>query len=141
MDLKMPKSPKVISKVPKLLVGDPRKTLMPKLEFFRSSVGLSGSEFLKFICSRPQLLEYSLENWVITLYDFLKGIIVGNNTKVAAVLSHYWWVPGSYVQRNIIPNIEFLRGLGVPHCLIGKFIPQCIESKDRYFWCKSEGGH
>lgn len=134
---------KVISKAPKLLVADPRKTLMPKLEFFCSSVGLSGSEFPKFICSRPQLLQYSLKNRVIALYDFLKGIIVGHDTKVAAVLSLYWRFPGSYVQRNIIPNIEFLRGLGVPQ---SKFVSLAtlypnVLSQDGNFWCKSEGGY
>ncbi|RVW61787.1 hypothetical protein CK203_063337 [Vitis vinifera] len=75
---------KIVSKYPALFTTDPEKTLLPKLEFFRS-VGFSGPD-----------------------------IAVMVNENVVRVLRKTHWITVQSVQKAITPNIAILTEIGVP---------------------------
>ncbi|XP_031268363.1 transcription termination factor MTERF15, mitochondrial-like [Pistacia vera] len=102
---------KLVKKKPKLLLGRVEKTLLPKLEFFHS-VGISGIDLANVLSSNPGILCQSLEKEIIPNYYFLKSL-VSNNEKIVNV-----WKRATFlhdVQKNVVPNISALKGIGVTH--------------------------
>ncbi|GFZ04615.1 mitochondrial transcription termination factor family protein [Actinidia rufa] len=77
---------------PSVLLSDPKKTLLPKLEFFES-VGLSNADLAKIISSNPTLLDSSLKNQLIPVYNYLKSVILLDDKQVAKeyedLLAHF----------------------------------------------------
>lgn len=106
---------KIVKSRPALLVADPEKTLLPKLEFF-SSVGLSRKDLARMVSVNPHLLSRSLENQIIPSYNFLRTLISQEN--VIAVLKRRSWIFLENKSRNVVPNIGLLRELGMPQSCI-----------------------
>ncbi|XP_059439091.1 transcription termination factor MTERF15, mitochondrial-like [Corylus avellana] len=101
---------------PLLLLSDPEKTLLPKIEFFRS-VGVSSSALPVILSSNPMLLARSLEKQLIPCYDFLKSVVLVND-KVLKALKRSPRAFQYNVANNMAPNIALLRQLGVPQSTI-----------------------
>ncbi|CAL2224609.1 unnamed protein product [Prunus armeniaca] len=106
---------KVVRSRPAILVADPEKTLLPKLEFF-SSVVVSREDLARILCFNPHLLSRSLENHIIPAYNFLRSLISEEN--VVAVLKRSSWIFLENRRKNVVPNIELLRELGMPQSCI-----------------------
>ncbi|GLT53766.1 hypothetical protein SLA2020_270160 [Shorea laevis] len=66
---------RIVRTYPQFLLYDPEKTLLPKIEFFRS-VGVSSSDLPGILSSNPMLLARSLEKHLIPCYDFLKSVLL-----------------------------------------------------------------
>ncbi|KAJ9696408.1 hypothetical protein PVL29_008566 [Vitis rotundifolia] len=103
---------KIVSKYPALFTADPEKTLLPKLEFFRS-VGFSGPDIAGILSSNPYILKRGLENNLIPTYTFLKSVVMVNEN-VVRVLRKTHWITVQSVQKAITPNIAILKEIGVP---------------------------
>ncbi|XP_034690632.1 transcription termination factor MTERF15, mitochondrial-like [Vitis riparia] len=110
---------------PLLLTANPEKTLLPKLEFFRS-VGFSGPDLASIVVASPQILRRSLENHVIPSYNFLKSVVMVNENIVRALNKSYW-LNGQSLPNIIVPNIEILKDIGVPMSNIS-FLVTCHPS-------------
>ncbi|XP_041016778.1 transcription termination factor MTERF15, mitochondrial-like [Juglans microcarpa x Juglans regia] len=93
---------------PQLLLSNPEKTLLPKIEFFRS-MGASSSDLSRILSSNPTLLRRSLEKHLIPCYDFLKSVLILDE-KVVTVFKRSPWV---VCMHNMVPNIALLRQVGV----------------------------
>eukprot|EP00261_Vitis_vinifera_P035438 XP_019076681.1 PREDICTED: transcription termination factor MTERF6, chloroplastic/mitochondrial-like isoform X2 [Vitis vinifera] len=116
---------KIVSRYPLLLTANPEKTLLPKLEFFRS-VGFSGPDLASIVAASPQILRRSLENHVIPSYNFLKSVVMVNENIVRALNKSYW-LNGQSLPNIIVPNIEILKDIGVPMSNIS-FLVTCHPS-------------
>jgi mTERF domain-containing protein len=105
---------------PLVLLSYPEKTLLPKIEFFRS-IGVSSSDLTAILSSNPFLLGRSLKKHLIPCYDFLKSVLLVDE-KVLTTLKR---APRAFqydVKNNMVPNIALLRQLGVPQSSISLFV-------------------
>ncbi|GLT53761.1 hypothetical protein SLA2020_270110 [Shorea laevis] len=107
---------KIVKVQPLFLLSDPEKTLLPKIEFFRS-VGVSSSDLPGILSSNPMLLGRSLKKQLIPSYDFLKSVLLVNE-KVLTALKRSPRALQYNVTTNMAPNIALLRQLGVPQSTI-----------------------
>ncbi|XP_042512332.1 transcription termination factor MTERF15, mitochondrial-like [Macadamia integrifolia] len=64
----------LIRKYPSLLLVNPTKTLLPKLEFFHS-VGVQSSDLAKIFSTDPSILLSSLVNQIIPAFNFFKSLV------------------------------------------------------------------
>ncbi|WJZ90719.1 hypothetical protein VitviT2T_009846 [Vitis vinifera] len=103
---------KIVAKLPLLLLANPEKTLLPKLQFL-GSVGLSHVNLAKILASNPSILHRSLENNLIPTYNLLKGVVIGDENAAKAVVRHCW-IPSEDLEKTIAPNVRLLREIGVP---------------------------
>ncbi|KAM7514929.1 hypothetical protein LguiA_004512 [Lonicera macranthoides] len=101
---------------PKILLCNPKKTLIPKLEFFRS-IGLSETDLPRIVSSNPVLLARSLENQLIPCHNFLKNLLVLDEN-VVKMLKRNSRILLYDFEKDIGPNISSLSGVGVPKSLI-----------------------
>ncbi|XP_059651032.1 uncharacterized protein LOC132298649 [Cornus florida] len=95
---------------PKLLLSDPKKTLLPKFEFFYS-IGISSTELAKVLSISPIVLTRSLENQIIPSFNLLKNLFQSDDKFVTA-FKRFPDILGS--DHSAFPNIEILRQHGVP---------------------------
>ena len=103
---------KIVTKLPSLLLVDPEKTLLPKLEFF-CSMGFSSARVASMLSPDPSLLGRSLEKVLIPKYNFLKSVDISNEDAIK-VLRRSSWSSSGNLERNIAANIAVLRETGVP---------------------------
>ncbi|CAL5426046.1 unnamed protein product [Camellia sinensis] len=98
---------KLVDTDPTILFCNPQKTILPKLEFFRS-VGLSSTDIPRVICATycQALLSRSLENQLIPCYMSLKCL----KSRPRVLLFN--------VEKVLAPNIATLREAGVPQSVI-----------------------
>ncbi|XP_065616855.1 uncharacterized protein LOC136062102 [Quercus suber] len=108
---------KLVRTHPMLLLSDPGKTLLPKIEFFLSKVGVSSSDLTRILTSSPLLLDRSLENHLIPCYNFLKSVLLVDE-KVIKTLKRSQLSFLFDVTNNMVPNIALLREFGVPESAI-----------------------
>jgi mTERF domain-containing protein len=105
---------------PLVLLSYPEKTLLPKIEFFRS-IGVSSSDLTAILSSNPSLLRRSLKKHFIPCYDFLKSVLLVDE-KVLTTLKRVPRAFHSNLKNNMVPNIALLRQLGVPQSKISLFV-------------------
>jgi mTERF domain-containing protein len=103
---------RTVRKHPMILLSDPEKTLLPKIELLRS-IGVSSSDLSTVITLYPLLLKRNLSKCVIPCYDFLKSVLLVDEK----VLTTFKRSPRAFlcdVPKAIAPNISLLRQLGAP---------------------------
>ncbi|KAG2693502.1 hypothetical protein I3760_08G100200 [Carya illinoinensis] len=110
----------IVRRRPQLLLADPGKILLPKIEFFRS-IGLSSSELPKIITMCPELLRRSLNQHLIPCYNFLKSVLLEDD-KVITTLKRSSRAFLNSVVDNMVPNIELLREIGAPQSTISLLV-------------------
>ncbi|XP_062173672.1 transcription termination factor MTERF2, chloroplastic-like [Alnus glutinosa] len=104
---------------PQVLLAHPEKTLLPKIELMRS-IGVSSSDLIPILSSKPFLFKTNLEKRIIPCYDFLKTVLVDEK-----VLKTFKRSTRSFlcdVTNTVAPNIALLRQLGVPLSRISFFV-------------------
>ncbi|BFG37846.1 hypothetical protein CerSpe_241200 [Prunus speciosa] len=112
---------KLVHKVPKLLLSDSKKRLLPKLEFLRS-IGLSGESLAHTICTNPVFLTASLENTLIPGYNFFKRELLSDEKIVNVIKRSLWGILGNRAQSNVAQNLRVLRSLEVPQSSISVLV-------------------
>lgn len=104
---------KFVTKRPLLLISDPEKILLPKLEFYRS-IGFLGADLPKKLSMNPSMLMYSLKNRLIPWSDFLKSVLIFDQKVLTTFKSHSLMFLCYDVNKDVATNLAALRQLGVP---------------------------
>lgn len=94
---------------PHLLLYDPEKTLLPKLQYLHS-VGFSKDDLATVFAYHPTMLTRSLENQIIPITRFLKNLLASDEK----VVSFFKRTPYYFQMKFLVPNITTLRKLNVP---------------------------
>ncbi|KAI3449528.1 hypothetical protein Pfo_006193 [Paulownia fortunei] len=106
----------LVSKHPPVLVCKPEKSLLPKIEFFLQCTGVSEKDVLTIVSRYPNFLTRSLEHRFAPVYDYLKDIL--GSGKVETLFRRGSWTFNFDLENRLIPNVDFLRELGVPQSCI-----------------------
>ncbi|XP_038704767.1 uncharacterized protein LOC120000722 [Tripterygium wilfordii] len=102
---------------PQVLVSDAEKTLLPKLEFFRSK-HVSSSDVTMVVAGNPNILCVNLEKNFFPCYDFLKSV-VGSDQRVFTLLRRSRWHSSLlYLEKFLLPNVLLMREIGLPESSI-----------------------
>lgn len=124
----------LVRKLPPVIVCDPEKTLLPKLEFFKSKC-VSSTDVGKILSSSPSVLKRSLENHVIPSFNFLKKLM-GSEAATISAIKRSGRLLLLDLQIDVAPNIEFLRESGVPNeniLVLLRYQPRAfMTSRDRF---------
>ncbi|KDP37145.1 hypothetical protein JCGZ_06201 [Jatropha curcas] len=110
----------VIRGQPKLILFDPVKTILPKIQFLRS-IGVSGSDLPVMISKNPVFLSGSLNNLLIPFYDFIKSLVFSDE-KVLIILKRISAFNMCYVKEHLPVNLSVLRELGMRQSTISILI-------------------
>ncbi|KAL2535564.1 Mitochondrial transcription termination factor family protein [Forsythia ovata] len=124
----------LVRKRPSILLSNPEKTLLPKIEFFLQWTGVAKADVLRTIARDPTFLTRSVENQLIPIYNYLKDIIGAE--KVATLVRRGSWIFNQTFAKRVIPNVEFLRALGIPNSFIALVLfnfPEAIGQKHDQF--------
>ncbi|PON96625.1 Mitochodrial transcription termination factor [Trema orientale] len=98
-----------VRKRPWLLLSDPKRKILPKLEFFYSK-GFSKKDLVRIMSSDPHLLYRSLDNHIIPTYNLLRSVLPSNEMVITAL--RHQWVSLEKNSKHVISNIGLLRQLG-----------------------------
>ncbi|KAL4642876.1 hypothetical protein ACB092_02G051400 [Castanea dentata] len=119
----------IIGRHPTLLLSNPQKTLLPKLEFFQSK-GCTSSDIVMILTRNPHLLKRSLKNKIIPSFDFFKNLL-GTNEKTVIAVRRFSAILVNKVDTFAIPNVNLLRDNGVHEsaiCTLIKNWPRVITA-------------
>ncbi|XP_058209235.1 transcription termination factor MTERF8, chloroplastic-like [Rhododendron vialii] len=104
----------LIKKLPLVLLSNPDKTLLPKLEFFNSK-GFSSTDVVKILSRTPKLLLRSLDNQIIPTLEFFKNLF-GSEERALSAIKRF--SGPLLVDSRMTPNVEILREVNVPDAKI-----------------------
>ncbi|KAF3968347.1 hypothetical protein CMV_007753 [Castanea mollissima] len=102
----------LVRRLPSVLISDPDKTLLPKIDFF-SSKGIPSPDLAKLFSGYPALLKTSLEKQIIPSFDFLKNLLQ-SEAKTIEAIKRFTGMLKCNVETLVAPNINTLRENGVP---------------------------
>ncbi|GFZ04619.1 mitochondrial transcription termination factor family protein [Actinidia rufa] len=123
--------PFLVRKRPQMLLANPDKTLLPKIEFFQS-IGVSRTDLARSLSSNPALLGRSLEHQIVPCYNYLKSVLQSDK-KVVAAMNHTHSVFLKDLRKYLLPNIDVLREIRVPESSIAYLLnhfPEAIMKKN-----------
>ncbi|PRQ24827.1 putative transcription regulator mTERF family [Rosa chinensis] len=103
-----------------LAAACPEKTLLPKIEFYRS-LGLSKENFARTVSSNPLLLSVSLEKRILPTYNYLKSFRLSKKN-VASVFKSGARIFLEGHTKNVEPNLGLLKELGMSQECISKLL-------------------
>ncbi|KAK6115021.1 hypothetical protein DH2020_007290 [Rehmannia glutinosa] len=108
--------PRLVTRWPGVLVSRPNKSLLPKLEFFRS-IGVPLPVLAQKLSIYPYVLRRSLKNSIIPSYNDLKSLLQSDE-RVVLVFSRALRAFGWHWSDGISSNISILRERGMPESSI-----------------------
>ncbi|CAN6703321.1 unnamed protein product [Malus baccata var. baccata] len=120
---------KLVRLCPQLLVTNPEKTLLPKLEFF-TSLGASKYDLAKIIASSPAVLSVSLQKRIKPTCHFLMNLLPKKNFVVFLKNGGTRILLEGH-SKNVAPNIEILGELGMPRSCISLLLAHFPSSLTR----------
>ncbi|GFZ04620.1 mitochondrial transcription termination factor family protein [Actinidia rufa] len=124
----------LVRKRPQMLLANPDKTLLPKIEFFQS-LGISRTDLARSLSSTPALLGRSLDNQIVPCYNYLKSVLQSDK-KVVAAMNHTHSVFLKDLRKYLLPNIDVLREIRVPESsiayLLNHFPEAIMENPNRF---------
>ncbi|KAG5554978.1 hypothetical protein RHGRI_012504 [Rhododendron griersonianum] len=130
-----PQALNVIRKVPQVIVSNPEKSLLPKLDFFKSK-GFSSTDIVKILSQSPFLLVRSLDNQIIPSFEFIKNLI-GSEQRTLSAIKRFAARPLLVnLDSRMTPNVELLREVNVPDANIAyllMFQPRIFTSSRERF--------
>ncbi|CAI9771050.1 unnamed protein product [Fraxinus pennsylvanica] len=106
----------MVKRFPSVILCDPQKTVLPKIEFFRSS-GMPERDVLSIFCGKPNIFKRSLEKQIIPSYNYIKNLFESNGKSFGS-LKRLAEIFCCDLQSRLLPNIEVLREAGVPESKI-----------------------
>ncbi|XP_038680787.1 transcription termination factor MTERF2, chloroplastic-like [Tripterygium wilfordii] len=122
---------RVIRLRPKVLQYDAKKTLSPKLEFFRSKQ-VSSSDVAMTVAGVPTFLCSSLENYIVPCYDFLKSILVKDQRVFTLLKRSRSRLSLFNLEKILGPNVSLMRKIGLPESSISLLLyrsPNLLSQK------------
>ncbi|GFQ03336.1 hypothetical protein PHJA_002477400 [Phtheirospermum japonicum] len=96
---------------PHFLLSNPEKSILPKIQFFSRFTGVSQNDVVAIVSRHPSLLARSLENRLAPSCEYLKDII--GTQKLESLFRRGLWAFGNFDPKIVIPNVDFLREIGV----------------------------
>ncbi|KAL3508069.1 hypothetical protein ACH5RR_033451 [Cinchona calisaya] len=102
---------RLVKRRPPILLANPEKTLLPKIEFLKS-IGVSRLDIPKIICKSPNILARSLKNHIIPAIDLLWDLLHSNEDIVFAI-NRFPELLVTNMETKVAPNLEILREVGV----------------------------
>ncbi|GMY27684.1 transcription termination factor MTERF15, mitochondrial-like [Fagus crenata] len=117
----------IVRRLPPLLLSDPQKTFLPKLEFFMSK-GFTSSDIATLVSRNPEILKRSLKNHVIPSFVFFKNLL-GTDENTITAIKRFSGILIEKLGTRVVPNINLLRENGVPEsniCALLKHSPRVI---------------
>ncbi|KAL0435841.1 UNVERIFIED_CONTAM: hypothetical protein Sradi_0292000 [Sesamum radiatum] len=115
----------LVGRQPWVLVSNPEKVLLPKIEVFLQLTGASEEEVFRTITMNPYILARNVEHRVAPVYGYLRDIIgVG---KVETLLRRGAWIFNIDLENRIMPIVDLLREIGVPQSCIEFSLFHCPE--------------
>ena len=103
---------KIVKTEPQLLLSDPDKTLLPKLQFFYSK-GASKPDVAKIVASSPAIMRRSLENQIIPSYNFFKDFLQSDKMAIT-VVKRFSRILLFDIHTYVASNMNALQEFGVP---------------------------
>ncbi|KAJ4722218.1 Transcription termination factor like, partial [Melia azedarach] len=119
---------------PDVLLCSPKKTLLPKFEFFYSK-GISNFDLAKMLFVCPHLFRRSLQNHIIPSFNYLSNFLQSSE-KTIALIKRFPPILYNGVDGYLAPKIKILRDIGVPELNILKLIdswPRLGLTYQKYF--------
>lgn len=108
----------LVSRRPRILLSNPEKSFLPKIEYFLHSTGISEVDLVEAIVKHPAYLTRSLEKHLAPVYEYLKNLV--GSRKVGILFRRGSWLFDHGLDKKILQKVALLRGeLGVPQ--------RCIE--------------
>ncbi|XVE63667.1 hypothetical protein DITRI_Ditri07aG0038200 [Diplodiscus trichospermus] len=107
----------LIKRKPKVLLLNPEKSLLPKLQFFNSK-RISSSELARILSSNPHVFQYDLDNRIIPSFNFFKELTHSDDDRVFLAYKNYSGVLTRNLESAFAPNLAILREYGVPESFI-----------------------
>ena len=101
----------LVRRLPSVLISDPEKTFLPKIEFF-SSKGIPSPDLAKLFTGCPALLKTSLEKQIIPSFDFFKNLLQ-SEAKTIAAIKRFTGMLRWNIETCVAPNVNILRETGV----------------------------
>ncbi|KAK9912753.1 hypothetical protein M0R45_036598 [Rubus argutus] len=111
---------KLVRSTPRVVNAEAEKTLLPKLEVFRS-LGVVKEDVAKAMILAPNLFVASVGNRIIPTLNFLRRNLLSEKQVVSA----FKRCPRFFhenLYKNVVPNIELLKELGMPQSCISLFL-------------------
>nr|GMD77765.1 Transcription termination factor like [Ipomoea batatas] len=102
----------VVKKVPSLIVSDPKRTLLPKIEFSRT-LGFSQDTVTTILSASPTLFKSSVDNCLVPALNLLRTMIPEEQALMTSLKSCIRLLTHD-LKVNWEPNIQLLRETGVP---------------------------
>ncbi|KAK3194022.1 hypothetical protein Dsin_025332 [Dipteronia sinensis] len=125
---------KLVRMRPTVLLARPKRTLLPKLQFF-NSIGITDAELADVCSSIPAILGQSLENILIPNYNFLKNLLHSDEMVVKAFRKKSW-IFLKNLQKNASPKLAVFRELGLPESFVPLiltcYVPIVLQSQDKF---------
>ncbi|KAL6344047.1 hypothetical protein AAG906_027820 [Vitis piasezkii] len=103
---------KIVKKEPQILLSDPDKTLLPKLQFFYSK-GASWPDIAKIVVCSPSILKRSLENQIIPSFNFFKDFLQSDKMAIT-VVKRFSRILLFDLHTYVASNMNALQEFGVP---------------------------
>lgn len=111
---------RLVRMCPYLLLANVEKTLLPKLDFYRS-IGISDHILARVVSWNPSLLTRSLEKYIVPCYDTVKSVVILDE-KVAKFFGRSSWILLQEMPNNFAANVSALKALGVSQSLISVLV-------------------
>uniref|UniRef100_A0A7N2LXL9 Uncharacterized protein n=1 Tax=Quercus lobata TaxID=97700 RepID=A0A7N2LXL9_QUELO len=118
----------IIRRYPPLLLSNPQKTLLAKLEFFQFK-GFTSSDIVMILTRNPNLLKRSLKNQIIPSFDFFKNLL-GTDEKTVIAVRRFSAILVDK-DTHVVPTVNLLRENGVHEsdiCTLIKNWPRVITT-------------
>ncbi|KAL7116681.1 hypothetical protein ACP275_03G019700 [Erythranthe tilingii] len=103
---------KLVKYRPRFLASSVEKTIKPKIKIFQD-LGFSSQDIGDIITSNLTILHSSVDNIIVPSLTVLKRLL-GSNHDVVRLLRLCSWFLTVDLEKNMVPNVEFLRSYGVP---------------------------
>ncbi|OMP07122.1 Mitochodrial transcription termination factor-related protein [Corchorus olitorius] len=104
---------KIVETIPRLLLFNAEKTLLPKFQFFYSKE-IPSSDLSVVLSSNPSVLRCNLDNRIIPNFNSFKDFTRRDDSEVFLAYKKCSNILACDFQSTIAPNVALLRELGVP---------------------------
>lgn len=106
---------------PKLLLTNPQKTLLPKLQIL-ASIDVSNDELGRILIRNPSLLTRNLRDGVARHLDFLRAELLLSRAQIVKVMKNSQRFLSRSLEDSIASNIALLRELGMPQSSVSALV-------------------
>ncbi|OMO87104.1 Mitochodrial transcription termination factor-related protein [Corchorus olitorius] len=104
---------KTVERMPKLLLCNAEKTLLPKFQFFYSK-GIPSSDLSVVLSSTPAVLGYNIDNCIIPNFNSFKDFTRCDDSEVFLAYKKCSLILSNSFQSIVAANVALLREHGVP---------------------------